>query len=274
MSSRPSFLDRIPTEVYGLGQRAILSCLFCATFHFVMQRFVRQRFSKIIKPKSQFDWANRCVATLHAALSGFICTMAMLSEEPAAANTKALLTLDHNTINNTDFFRGNSAAFGFVLPYTIGYFLYDLVAMLLDSEIYMDLMMVHHIFSLALWPVALLSGVGHYYVLQLLSTEATSPLLHASVFFLPKHGFKGKTLHTACGLLFLLAFTVWRILPIPLIAYSAYASWSGLSDISWPLFIAIFVGLPIPPLLNLYWYSLIVKGSLKALGLFDGKKKP
>jgi hypothetical protein len=39
------------------------------------------------------------------------------------------------------------------------------------------------------------------------------------------------------------------------------------------LFWAAALSLPIPPLLNLYWYSILVKGALKSLGLIKGSDK-
>jgi hypothetical protein len=50
-----------------------------------------------------------------------------------------------------------------------------------------------------------------------LAQQLSSPLLHAAVFFLPKHGYKGSSLHTMAGLAMLGVFGALRILTIPLV---------------------------------------------------------
>ena len=133
---------------------------------------------------------------------------------------------------------------------------------------------MHHFGSLFAWPVSLLSGSCQFYVLHMLSTEITSCLLHPAVFFLPKHGLKGTTLHTVVGLSLIGAFTIFRILPLPLFILSMWAArshfWALPPHIFW---ISVF-SLPVPAVLNVYWYCLLVKGALKSLGIIGaGSKK-
>jgi hypothetical protein len=85
--------------------------------------------------------------------------------------------------------------------------------------------------------------------------KATSVLLHLAVFLLPKHGFKGTLVHTACGLALIGSFFVLRLVPIPYLLYSLWANRASFDELSPSLQIASFVALPIPMLLNLYWYA-------------------
>jgi len=236
----------------------------------MLLRPVVRRF-ECIEPKYRGDWINRVVATTHAAIAGFICLRALLSEPPFAGYTAALLRWDAQA-HGTDFFAGSSAALAGVLPLTMGYMCYDCAVMCVDPVVYMPLMAIHHVVSLAFWPVALHSRCAHFFVLQLLSTELTSVLLHPAVFFLPKHGFKGTPLHTAAGLALLASFTVLRILPIPFLAHAVSAAWAHLLALPTHLLLIVLVSFPIPPVLNLFWYSLLVKGALKSLGVLPSKK--
>ena len=114
-------------------------------------------------------------------------------------------------------------------------------------------MVVHHCVSLALFPVALLTHSHEYFVLQLLSTELTSALLHPAVFLMPKHGLKGTAVHTATGLSLLAAFMVWRMLPIIPLVVGIWRSREHLEEFSSQIYWAFVFAFPIPPLLNIYW---------------------
>ena len=81
-------------------------------------------------------------------------------------------------------------------------------------------------------------------------------LLHLAVFLLPKHGFKGTPLHTACGLALIASFFVLRLVPIPYLLHSLWANRDSFYELSASLQVATFVALPIPMLLNLYWCAL------------------
>ena len=83
---------------------------------------------------------NRCVASLHAAVAGVVSTRALFSEEPFKSFTLALLTLDTEVVLSTNFFEGRSSTLASLLPFTLGYMLYDCVVMCIDAEVYMPLM--------------------------------------------------------------------------------------------------------------------------------------
>mmetsp|Transcript_24848 Transcript_24848/g.32356 ORF Transcript_24848/g.32356 Transcript_24848/m.32356 type:complete len:278 (-) Transcript_24848:144-977(-) len=243
--------------------------LACTSLHLALRPVVRK--SPAIKPQFRGDWINRCVALIHALVSGVMCTYALLYEEPFASYTHSLFTMN---ISQHNYFVGTSAILAKVLPLTVGYMVYDLGVMSVDSEVYMPLLVVHHLFSIILFPIALLSQSCHYHVLQLLSTEMTSLVLHPTMFFLPQYGLKGTPIHTASGLLLIAVFTLFRFLPIPLLIYSFFGSINHYyelpsSGVKW----AIAIGFPIPPLMNLFWYHKLLVGAIKALGIIGKDKK-
>jgi hypothetical protein len=116
---------------------------------------------------------NRCIAIGHAAIVGFVATRALFVEAPFGGYTQKLLAWDAGSSGGggVDFFAGSSGVLAAYLPFSMGYMCYDLSLMSFDSEIYTPLMVVHHVLSLSIWPVALLLETHQYYVLQLMSTE-------------------------------------------------------------------------------------------------------
>ena len=179
----------------------------CTAIHVCLRPIVR-RMPRVAR-KSHGDFLNRVVATLHAVVVSVACTRALIVEQPFADAWTSAMTLAGGDVN---FFAGHSRTLDFVLPISLGYFLYDAVLMLLDREIYMFAMMLHHVGALVTWPIAYLSDTHHFYLLYLLTTELSSPFLHQAVFFLPTLGLKGRPIHTFCGLALLVLFLVVRIL--------------------------------------------------------------
>ena len=104
------------------------------------------------------------------------------------------------------------------------------------------------------------SFLCHYFI------KTTSVLLHTAVFFLPRHGLKGTPLHLLLALFLLLAFVAWRILPLPPLAFSVYASRAALATLPLATRVAIGVAFPVPPAIFLYWFSVLFRGAVKTLG--------
>jgi len=149
----------------------------------------------VIEPKYRGDWMNRCIAIGHAAFIGFVATRALLNEPPFSGYTQRLLAW--GDCHGLNFFSGSSDVLALYLPFSMGYMLYDLSLMSIDSEVYTPLMVVHHVFSLTLWPIALLLQTHQFYVLQLMSTEV--PRAHLKPLFLPSFLFISSCLrHLFC----------------------------------------------------------------------------
>ena len=128
---------------------------------------------------------NRFIAIGHAAIISFVAARALFTEPPFGGYTQHLLAWDD--CRGMNFFSGSSDVLASYLPFSMGYMLYDLSLMTIDSEVYTPLMVVHHVFSLVLWPVALLLQTHQFYVLQLMSTEVQRA--HHKPFFSPSSAF-------------------------------------------------------------------------------------
>eukprot|EP00929_Paragymnodinium_shiwhaense_P070712 TRINITY_DN35835_c0_g1_i1.p1 TRINITY_DN35835_c0_g1~~TRINITY_DN35835_c0_g1_i1.p1 ORF type:complete len:267 (-),score=51.47 TRINITY_DN35835_c0_g1_i1:269-1069(-) len=244
-----------------LGRTCGYTALFGAV-HLALRPVVRLT---AIEPKSRGDWINRIIASLHAVVSGVAGTIMLLREEPFSSMIGSVATF-----TPVDTVHGDSPMLAAFLPLTLGYFAYDCGVMAIDPEVYMTLMVVHHAVSLLVWPISLLSRAGNFYVAWFLATEVSTPLLHATVFFMPKHGIDGG-LRTLVGLGLIVVFFFARILPGPAMLHSLWASQPYWSDINPVVTKMAFCTIPIPPFLFGYWFFLLVKGALKALSKEDKK---
>merc|ERR1719231_1986136 len=104
------------------------------------------------------DWINRVLASFHAIIAGAAGVFALASEEPFRTMTANALLF-----RGGDMVHGHSTILAQVLPFTLGYFLYDCGVMAIDSEVYMALMVVHHVVSIVVWPISFLSQAGTVY---------------------------------------------------------------------------------------------------------------
>ena len=106
---------------------------------------------------------------------------------------------------------GASAAYA-LTPFTVGFFAWDLwrvEAWAKSSRGERRLMVAHHVLSIAVWPVAALSGVAGPFLLHFLSTELSSPLLQGRWYAQAFFG-RGSAADAAASGLFAVAFFAVR----------------------------------------------------------------
>lgn len=238
---------------------AARTCDYAAVFalaHVCLRHAVRRT---CIEPRYRCDWINRVLASTHAAISGAIGSFILLTQQPFAD-----MLSDVMRFRSPDTVHGNSDLLIVALPFTLGYFLYDCVVMAIDDEVYMPLMVVHHIISLVVWPVSLFHRAGVFYIAWFLATEVSTPLLHLTVFFLPKHGVDGA-IPTVVGLSLIVVFFLVRVLPGPMMLLSLAQSWRFWSDVHPAVTATAMLTIPIPPFLFGYWFYKLVAGAVKAL---------
>ena len=228
----------------------------CSAIHVGLRPIVREL--KHIDPRERGDCINRVIASLHAAIVGVTCAFALVAEEPFSGMLPLRLGGE-----NVNFFAGHSRTLDWVLPITLGYFCYDSVVMMIDREVYMPLMMVHHIGSLTTWPVAYMTDTHHVYLLYLLSTELSSPFLHQMVFFLPKAKREGTLFHTFCGVMLLLIFFFVRVCPVPLVILSLVDASEHFLNLPGYIQLITKITFPIPAAMNILWFYQIISVAMK-----------
>jgi len=152
----------------------------------------------------------------------------------------------------------------------LGYMLFDLGVMIgfrrvvvksTGAAMYAQLWM-HHVLSLLLWPVSLHYELGAFLVAWFLFSEVSNvPLTLRTILIKLQHA--NGTLFLGVSISWLVIFFVSRIIPIPLLAYVLATAASGSS----PLLVKFlcYASCPIPMLLNLYWFSLMLDGARKSM---------
>lgn len=264
-------MDTTPVELHGgavveLARRALVVAACFLAVHCALRPVVR-RFPAI-PPLDRGDWLNRVCSITHATVTGGLSVYALCTEASSAAVARSILRLAPAPV---DYVHGSSAILELLMPWTLGYFFYDSIIMAIDPVVYMTAMAVHHAGALVVWPIALHGRLCHVYVLYMLSTEVSSVLLHPAVFYLPKHGLGGTPVHITVGLALVAVFFVLRVLPVPFLLYSWWASREAFFALPAPYFWTAAVSLPVPLVLNVFWFSLLVNGALKQLAKASSK---
>ena len=140
-----------------------------------------------------------------------------------------------------------------------------------------DLLMVgHHLFSAAIWPIAVAARRSHFFLANMLFYELSTPFMGLLHFF---KGDGWKTTYAILGSLFTLAFVVARLCTLPFSAYAMYLTWDTWAIATPPagsalprwILVLEKVAVPLPALLNVYWGRLVVVGYMKAV--LGGKQK-
>jgi len=155
-----------------------------------------------------------------------------------------------------------------------GYMAYDTLFCLYYEKHRTALNFFHHLTSLFLWPWAMLSHRGVLFVEFFAFTEITGVLQHLRV-IMARLGHDSSPLYAAVGLSWTLSFFVVRILPGPYLLYLAayivmHNTWQPISlFMRWLGILTI----PLPFLLNFYWFCLMIKGLVGFLKKYNSKKE-
>lgn len=251
-------MDADLDEALRLLVRAIVFALCWGLLHIFLRPLARRTG---IEPAQQENWVNRVIASLHALLVSIPCAVAMVADPHFGKMTSSLLRWQ----SAVDTVHGESVTLQTFLPISLGYFLYDSVILATDEEAYGLTIALHHGISLAIWPVSFLSKRGVYYLLYFMATELSTPLVHLAVFFLPQHGMAGGVLFLVIGISLLVVFFCVRILPAPWLYFSMGATWGYWQASDYAIQTIWLLTIPLPPMLNSFWFFKLVNGAVKKL---------
>lgn len=251
-------------EIVTLASWTCVYASFFTLCHVLLQPLVRRL---AIEHKSRQNWINYVLSTVQALVAGIACTRALLSD-PALSHLAYEMAHFSSSVDMVHI-GSDSPTLSALLPWTLGFFVYDIGAMLLDVAVYERLFVMHHLFSLLVWPVSFLCKAGNFYVIYFLATEVSTPLLNLVVFFFPKHGVNGS-LRTIMGVFLIVTFFVFRVLPSPMVLYSLWASWELWRTTVHPVIATVaMMTIPIPPLLFGFWFSKMIHGALVEFGFLE-----
>lgn len=219
-------------------------------------------------------WALKCGMIFHHAVVGCSALFA-LWEDPAIRRMYHCLGCTEAAVDLLRGTSGPSLAAQTLMPITMGYMIGDLILLsqwhlptgkgMLENV----LMILHHILSLASWPVTLYYDFCNRYVLILLSYELTSVFLILN-WMLSTSGRKKSFAYLASGIIFTGSFVLMRMVgAFPQLMAIANAppflSTAKLADL--PTWTRLCGGsfLILPHVLNFFWGVKVLKGFAAAV---------
>lgn len=153
------------------------------------------------------------------------------------------------------------------LGFSLAHFTVDGVLLAVKSKTYIQAMrkplwlqmMAHHVLSVLIWPIAFADSVSVFAVGYFMATEVTNVMLNTR-WFLVECSVTG-VLKIVWDVLFVVSYTAVRILTIPAAVWVAYATdWAAYASHASGLDLLLTVTILIPFALNIFWWSLILKG--------------
>lgn len=202
----------------------------------------------------RIEWNNRAMSTIH---SIFITTMSLYlvfcSNLYSDSESAELLT------------ERSSALSTFALGVSVGYFMADLGMIFwffpaLGGYEYV----IHHLFSLVAVAYSMLSGEGQLYTYMVLISETTTPGINLR-WYLDVAGMKRSKAYLINGVVIFIAWLVARILLFVYMFYHAYLHFDQVQQMH-PFGQILVVVVPVVlSVMNLIWFSKIIKGLMKTL---------
>ncbi|XP_076956548.1 uncharacterized protein LOC143631794 [Bidens hawaiensis] len=212
-----------------------------------------QGFIKLENAK-KLEWKNRGFSTIHAIFVAI-----------GAAYLLVISDLFDEHVREEWIINRTSALSDAILGISVGYFLTDLVMIIWTyptlggSEYFL-----HHGLSLLAIGQSLLSGLVQFYILFVLFTEITTPLVNLR-WYLDVAGKKNSTLYMLNGVALFVGWLVARVLLFIFFFSHMYAHMYQIKHI-YPMGFYSTVMIPSAlALMNLFWFWKIAKGMVKTL---------
>jgi len=158
------------------------------------------------------------------------------------------------------------------LGMTCGYLTYDTLFCLYYEEHRTALNFVHHLLSIVIWPWSMLGHRAVPFCEFFAFTEITS-ILQNSRMIMARLGHDSSPLYVAVGLGWTLSFFVVRILPTPYMLYLWVQYIETCESVSMLMYVVGICTIPVPFLLNAYWFYCLIQGLAKFLAKYNSKKE-
>ncbi|XP_057441379.1 uncharacterized protein LOC130733266 [Lotus japonicus] len=202
----------------------------------------------------RIEWNNRAISTIHAI---FITTMSLYfvfcSNLYSDSESAELITVRSSSLST------------FALGVSVGYFIADLAMIFwffpsLGGYEYV----IHHLFSLVAVAYSMLSGEGQLYTYMVLISETTTPGINLR-WYLDAAGMKRSKAYLINGVVIFIAWLVARILLFVYMFCHAYLHFDQVQHMhTFGQILVIVVPLALS-VMNLIWFSKIIKGMMKML---------
>ena len=216
-------------------------------------------------------WAIKFNNVVHAAILGPIAAYALLEDDNMFAIVNSLKGWNMAEVYESILVTQESLYTPVLTTYSVGFFIWDLLYSS-QAESFEFLMVVHHLISILVWPIALNNGLANFFLLTFMASELSSPFIHVRWYIRTLFG-QGMA-WIAITLVFILSFLVVRILVLPYVLFGLYAAqtWRHPSIPVW-LRILSTSTLYLPSLFNIWWMWFIIKMCIRFLCPKKGKSK-
>ncbi|KAI4305971.1 hypothetical protein L6164_029293 [Bauhinia variegata] len=200
------------------------------------------------------EWNNRAISTIHAIFTTTVSLyFVFCSNLYSDSQSTELITLRSSPLST------------FALGVSVGYFIADLGMIFwfypsLGGYEYV----VHHLLSLVAVAYAMLSGEGQLYTYMVLISETTTPGINLR-WYLDTAGMKRTSAYLLNGVVIFIAWLVARILLFIYMFYHVYLHIDQVRQMHTFGHLLVFIVPPVLSIMNLVWFSKIIKGLRKTL---------
>lgn len=184
--------------------------------------------------------------------------------------TSVTLLAIWNMIYNEELYKNKltyrSEEISFNLNIVMGYMTFDILLMLVYEELRELVSIFHHIISVSAFYACSNVGVFSFIAIFRLTSEGSTPFINLR-FLLLSFEKKDSIWYSINGFLILIAFGVFRVIPILPIWYTFYL---GMYTPEWDQihiffkFLCVITSLPLD-VLNIYWFNLIFSKAIEFL---------
>ncbi|KAE9606309.1 hypothetical protein Lal_00013585 [Lupinus albus] len=202
----------------------------------------------------RIEWNNRAISTIHAVFITAMSLYLVFCSDLYSDNQAAELITDRSTSMST-----------FALGVSVGYFIADLGMIFwffpsLGGYEYV----IHHLFSLVAVAYSMLSGEGQLYTYMVLISETTTPGINLR-WYLDVAGMKRSKAYLINGVVIFIAWLVARIILFVYMFYHVYLHFDQVEQMHNFGQILVIVVPFVLSIMNLVWFSKIIKGLRKTL---------
>ncbi|KAK7276731.1 hypothetical protein RIF29_17876 [Crotalaria pallida] len=202
----------------------------------------------------RIEWNNRAISTVHAIFITAMSLYLVFCSDLYSDNQVAELITHRSSSMST-----------FALGVSVGYFIADLGMIFwffpsLGGYEYV----IHHLFSLVAVAYSMLSGEGQLYTYMILVSETTTPGINLR-WYLDIGGMKRSKAYLINGVVIFIAWLVARILLFVFMSYHVYLHFDQVQQMHTFGKILVIVVPLVLSIMNLVWFSKIIKGLRKTL---------
>lgn len=206
----------------------------------------------------------------HSAYVSYFGLKHMYTDPQMAPITHAAMSLDSSVFSDKKWLNAECQGCYHLVPIMIAFFIYELILIRHWPDMGgLAAMIIHHVMSIVLFPMATIFTTGHWNLLLFLAFEASTPFL-CFKHLIEKFIGKSNLLYTINGLLLTLSFLSIRNLSIPSQLWTIYHTIPHHDD---KLVAALAYAAIVPIILNSLWGVKLVKGVIKTIQGGSSKKK-